>query len=108
MIQSLIFLNFEYNLINTSGSFIWNNNDVFTIPNEDIQIQKQNNGFFLTDTQGTQYWMSPRNTVSSEYLEEYSMHQTLYNLDSIKCNAKRIKFFYNKHNSYTERNFIEI
>ncbi|MDR6923972.1 hypothetical protein J2Y40_004874, partial [Chryseobacterium sp. 2987] len=57
---------YSYNLPGLSGSFIVNNNLGYTIPHEDIKIEKSGPNFKITDTKGTLYWLSPQNSVVSK------------------------------------------
>jgi hypothetical protein len=100
---------FDYNFPTASGSFILkDNNKTFLIPDEDVAITRNGNKFYIKDAQGTEYWVSPRNSVMSEYIGGSSFHRSLYNLDSLKVNNKSIVFTYNKSNSYSERNINQV
>ena len=100
---------FDYNLPTASGSFILkDNNQVFLIPNDDVVITRNGTKFYVKDTNGVEYWVSPKNAVESMYIGGYSTHISQYNVDSLKVNNKRIQFEYNKDNSYTERNINQV
>ncbi|AZA89986.1 Uncharacterised protein [Chryseobacterium nakagawai] len=101
---------FDYNLPTASGSFLLKeNNQTFLIPNDDVVITRNDGKFYIKDTQGIEYWMSPRNLVMPEGMGGPTVaHKTLYNLDELKVNSKSILFSYNKNNSYTERNINQV
>ncbi|MFC4380316.1 hypothetical protein [Chryseobacterium bernardetii] len=101
---------FDYNLPTASGSFLMKeNNQTFLIPNDDVVITRNNDKFYVKDTQGTEYWISPRNLVSPGSIGGPTVaHKTLYNLDELKINNKSVHFYYNKNNSYEERNISQV
>ncbi|MDM1557500.1 MULTISPECIES: hypothetical protein, partial [Chryseobacterium] len=101
---------FDYNLPTASGSFLMKeNNQTFLIPNDDVVITRNNDKFYVKDTQGAEYWMSPRNLVMPGSIGGPTVvHKTLYNLDELKINNKSILFYYNKNNSYDERNINQV
>ncbi|WP_223605629.1 hypothetical protein [Chryseobacterium sp. OSA05B] len=78
------------------------------IPNDDVVITRNGNKLYVKDTQGTEYWVSPRNGVESVYIGGNSFHRSLYNLDSLKIKNSIVRFSYNNGNSYTERNINQI
>ncbi|KPH14979.1 hypothetical protein [Chryseobacterium sp. ERMR1:04] len=100
---------FDYNLPTASGSFLLkDNNQTFLIPNDDVIITRNGSKFYVKDTQGTEYWLSPRNTAESMYIGGSSSHVSLYNLDSVKVNNNVVQFSYYKGNMYTERNINQV
>ncbi|BAP30063.1 uncharacterized protein CHSO_1026 [Chryseobacterium sp. StRB126] len=101
---------FDYNLPTASGSFLMKeNNQTFLIPNDDVVIIKNNDKFYVKDTQGTEYWISPRNGVMPGSIGGPTVtHKTLYNLDELKINNKSVLFYYNKTHGYGERNINQI
>jgi hypothetical protein len=100
---------FDYNFPTASGSFILkDNNQAFLIPNDDVRITRNGDKFYVKDTRGTEYWVSPKNGVESMYIGGYSFHKSLYGLDSLKTNNNVVRFSHNKGNSYTERNINQI
>jgi len=100
---------YSYNLPGLSGSFIVNNNLGYTIPHEDIKIEKSGPNFKITDTKGTLYWLSPQNSVVSK--GPGTLPQTSRNLiliDSITtARGKSIRFEYLKQQKYREKNRYE-
>ncbi|WP_250253473.1 hypothetical protein [Chryseobacterium sp. Marseille-Q3244] len=101
---------FDYNLPTASGSFLLKeNNQTFLIPNDDVVITRNDGKFYIKDTQGTEYWMSPRNSVMPWSIGGPTvLYKTLYNLDEIKINNKSVLFYYNKTHGYGERNINQI
>lgn len=100
---------FDYLLVNSSGSFILNNNEAFLVPNKNIKIIKKiDNTFLITDEVGIKYWLSNKDLVHSN-LNGYDLSQnsTNFRVDSIKFLNKTIKFIFNKRMLYTENNIIE-
>lgn len=101
---------FDYNLPTASGSFLMkDNNQTFLIPDDDVLITRNNNRFYIKDTQGAEYWMSPRNGITPESIGGPTvLHKTLYNLDELKINNKSVLFYYNKSHGYDERNINQV
>jgi len=100
---------YSYNLPGLSGSFIVNNNMGYTIPHEDIKIEKSGLNFKITDTGGTMYWLSPQNFVVSKspgVTSQFS--QNLMLIDSIRtAGGKSLKFQYLKIQKYREKTKYE-
>ncbi|WP_449389299.1 hypothetical protein [Chryseobacterium lineare] len=100
---------YMYNLPGLSGNFIVNNNIGYTIPHEDIKIEKVSPGFTITDTQGNRYWLSYNNQVFSKstgQAPQLSMNQM--SLDSLRTsNGDILKFEYQKVQKYTEKTVYE-
>lgn len=117
--ESLDFLNtgqydlkpdlYSYNLPGLSGSFIINNNLGYTIPHEDIKIEKVAPSFKISDTKGTVYWLSIRNFVVSKGVgTQPQTSRNLFLVDSIKtAGGKLVKFEYLKQQKYKEKTKYE-
>ncbi|MDR2275814.1 MAG: hypothetical protein LBF27_33205 [Sphingobacterium sp.] len=100
---------FTYSLPEMSGSFIVRNNQGYTIPHEDIKIEKTAPGYKITDTKGNRYWLSPSNLVLSKSTGQTSqISQNQISLDSLRtASGDALKFEYQKVQKYDEKTVYE-
>lgn len=102
---------FSYNLPSVNGNFILNNNIGYTIPHNDIKIQRlgNNGGFKVIDTHGNQFWFSGKNSVMSKRSQTVPQISTnSYLLDSLRTVKKGlIKFEYQRTLTYSEQSKFE-
>ncbi|RXM51813.1 hypothetical protein BOQ64_12995 [Chryseobacterium sp. CH25] len=99
---------FNYNLPTVNGGFILNNNVGYTIPQDNIKIQKTGvNSFILTDDKGNVFWISGKNSVNGGIPGEMN-YVNSYAIDSLKtAEGKTVEFVYAKNQSYMENSIRE-
>jgi RHS repeat superfamily protein len=105
---------FNYYLPTISGSFILNNEKGYTIPNQDIIIERvDENNFSILDNIGNKFLLSSKGAVHYNIPDHIGLlkpitSQNLYQIDNIfTTSGNKITFYYNKEQAYKEEGFYE-
>ena len=105
---------FNYYLPTISGSFILNNEKGYTIPNQDIIIERvDKNNFSILDNIGNKFLLSSKGAVHYNIPDHIGLlkpitSQNLYQIDNIfTTSGNKITFYYNKEQAYKEEGFYE-
>ena len=105
---------FNYYLPTISGSFILNNEKGYTIPNQDIIIERvDKNNFSILDNIGNKFLLSSKGAVHYNIPDHIGLlksvtSQNLYQIDNIfTTSGNKITFYYNKEQTYKEEGSYE-